>query len=201
MLSLWRVTVTAVFACCRPSRLEAAQMAARVGLPLRSSRRGTFSQGQGWRWWGRMREQTHTLGNGNWWVAFPPICYFSARFTGLRRLWGERNEKELCGQGSLKCWNGERCEFIYCRPSQILYNENRYDDFPQKRNMIYKYLYIYMCVSIHIYMYVCILYYTYICMCVYYICIICVYIYVCIICMYINYTYYIIMYNCYIIDI
>lgn len=40
------------------SRLEAAQMATRVGLPLKSSRNGTFSQGQDG---GGLHEETHTL--------------------------------------------------------------------------------------------------------------------------------------------
>lgn len=41
MLSLWWVTVTAVFTCCRLSRVGAAQ----VGLLLPGSNNGTSSQG------------------------------------------------------------------------------------------------------------------------------------------------------------
>lgn len=100
MLSPWTLTTIAVLTCCRPCRLGAAQVAARMELLLGNSCNGISNQGPD-RGGGCRREKRHTLGNGNCLAAFPLVCYFFSKFIGMKK-WGERNEKELCYQGSLK---------------------------------------------------------------------------------------------------
>ena len=68
--------MTAGLTCCRLTGLEAAQMAIRVGLPLRSSRNGALSRGG---MGADCMKSTHTTGNGNCLVSCPSICCFSRR--------------------------------------------------------------------------------------------------------------------------
>lgn len=70
-------------------------------LLLRNSCNGISRQGPDGAG-GCRREKRHTLGNGDCLAAFPLVCYFFSKFIGMKKMWGERNEKELCYQGSLK---------------------------------------------------------------------------------------------------
>lgn len=85
MQSPWRVTVTAVVTCGRPSSRGLPRWLARDGLLLRSSRNGTSSQRQE-RGGGCRRRKRPTLGNGNYLAAFPPICHFSRKLVDITRV-------------------------------------------------------------------------------------------------------------------
>lgn len=72
----------------------------RMELLLRNSCNGISRQGPDGAG-GCRREKRHTVGNGNCLAALPLVCYFFSKFIGMKKMWGERNEKELCYQGSL----------------------------------------------------------------------------------------------------